>query len=44
MGEAVIFVSGGLCLSALGALLCLRATRTSRHDGNENGTAKPLTR
>ncbi|MGO9020368.1 MAG: MFS transporter [Syntrophobacteraceae bacterium] len=43
MGKAVIFVSAGLCLSALGALLCLRATRTSRHGGNENGTAKPLT-
>ena len=43
MGKSVIFVSSGLCLSALGALLCLRATQTSQHGGNENGTAKPLT-
>ena len=40
MGKSVIFVSSGLCLSALGALLCLRATRTSRHDGNEIATVK----
>ena len=40
MGKSVILVSAGLCLSALGALLCLRATRTSQHDSNENGTVK----
>jgi len=28
MGDSVIFVSAGLCLAALGALLCLRATPT----------------
>ena len=36
MGESVILVSAGLCLSALGALLCLRATQTHLHGGNEN--------
>ena len=40
MGKSVIFVSAGLCLSALGALLCLRATQTSQYGGNENGTVK----
>jgi len=30
MGVAVIFVSAGLCLAALGALLCLRAGRAPR--------------
>jgi hypothetical protein len=29
MGKSVIFVSAGLCLSALGALLCLRASSNS---------------
>jgi hypothetical protein len=43
MGESVILVSAGLCLSALGAMLCLRVSQTSQHGGNENGTAKPLT-
>jgi MFS family permease len=37
MGESVILVSGGLCLSALGALLCLRATGQG---GVENEKAK----
>jgi MFS family permease len=30
MGKSVILVSAGLCLSALGALLCLHQTQTSR--------------
>jgi hypothetical protein len=28
MGTSVILVSAGLCLAALGALLCLRASST----------------
>jgi predicted MFS family arabinose efflux permease len=36
MGKSVIFISAGLCLSALGVLLCLNATHTSQHGGNQN--------
>jgi MFS family permease len=36
MGKSVIIVSGGLCLSALAALLCLRAAR-----GNDGYVAEP---
>jgi len=35
MGKSVILVSAGLCLSALAALLCLRATSAAQNDCQE---------